>query len=290
MRTRAGRAAAGVLCVVGLLAACGDDEPTEDTGTDPAGTDDSTDAATAAGADATTAGGQDGAAVEGTVTVLAASSLTDAFDEIGAAFERANPGADVEFSFGGSSDLREQLLAGAPADVFASANPSNMDAVVDGGAVAGDPEPFVTNSLEIVVPEGNPAGVEGLEDFADEDLLLGLCAEEVPCGEFGREALANAGVAPAPDTNEPDVRSLLDRVSSGELDAGIVYVTDVRAAGDAVEGIEIPEDVNVVAEYPIATLAEAGEPEAAQAFVDFVLSEDGQAILASYGFGPPGAE
>ena len=125
-----------------------------------------------------------------------------------------------------------------------------------------------------------PAGVTGLADFADADLLIGLCAEEVPCGEFGREALANAGVTPSIDTNEPDVRSLLTKVEAGELDAGIVYVTDVLSAGDAVEGIEIPAEDNVIATYPIAALTDAGNPEVADAFVAFVLSDEGQEILA----------
>jgi molybdate transport system substrate-binding protein len=264
------RAAGAVAATVGMLVAlgaCGDDE-----------------GGGAAGADAAGGGASE---LEGTLTVLAAASLTEAFDEIGAAFEEAHPGITVEVSYDGSSSLRDQILGGAPADVFASASTSTMDAVVEGGAVEGEPQPFVTNRLEIAVPAGNEAGVEGLADFADEDLLIGLCAEEVPCGEFGREALANAGVTPAQDTDEPDVRSLLGKIESGELDAGIVYVTDVAAAGDAVEGIEIPEEDNVVADYPIATLAEAPNPDAADGFVELVLSEEGRAILESHGFGPP---
>jgi len=216
------------------------------------------------------------------ITVFAAASLTDAFDELGAAFEDVHPDVTVDFNYDGSSSLRDQILAGAPADVFASANTPNMGAVAD--ELATDAEVFVTNELEIVVPAGNEADVEGLDDFGDGSLLIGLCAEAVPCGSFGREALANAGVSPAPDTEEPDVRSLLDKVASGELDAGIVYVTDVRAAGDDVEGIEIPEDQNVIAEYPIAPLSES---DGADAFVEFVLSDQGQEILASHGFGPP---
>jgi molybdate transport system substrate-binding protein len=145
----------------------------------------------------------------------------------------------------------------------------------------------VTNRLQIAVPAGNDAGVTGLDDFADADLLIGLCAEEVPCGEFAREALANAGVTPSIDTNEPDVRSLLTKVEVGDLDAGIVYVTDVIAAGDAVEGVDIPADVNVIATYPIAALTDAGNAEVADAFVEFVLSDEGQEVLGSYGFDAP---
>jgi len=225
--------------------------------------------------------------LEGEVLVFAAASLTDAFGEVEAAFEEANPEVEVVFSFAGSSSLREQILEGAPADVFASANGSNMTTVVEAGAVTGEATVFARNLLRIAVPAGNPGGVTGLADFADPDLLIGLCAEGVPCGDFGREALANAGVVPEVDTNESDVRSLLTKIEADELDAGIVYVTDVLAAGDRVEGIEIPEDVNVVASYPIATLADAPNPGAAAAFVAFVLSADGQAILADYGFAAP---
>jgi molybdate transport system substrate-binding protein len=265
MKLRAMRLLA-VACVPALmLAACGDDD------------DDS--------ASATEAPAEE-LMLEGDLTVFAAASLTDAFDEVGAAFEEANPDVSIEFNYGASSALREQILAGAPADVFASANTSNMDQVVEAGA-ATDPQDFVTNQLQIVVPAENPGGVTGLDDFANADLLIGLCAEEVPCGEFGREALGNAQVTPSVDTNEPDVRALLTKVEAGELDAGIVYVTDVLAAGGAVEGIDIPADENVTATYPIAALSEAGNAELAAAFVEFVLSGDGQEILESFGFDGP---
>jgi len=234
----------------------------------------------------TTEAAADEPALEGDITVFAAASLTDAFTDLGTTFESENPDVSVEFNFGASSALREQILAGAPADVFASANTSNMDQVVEAGA-ATDPEDFVTNQLQIAVPAGNEAGVAGLDDFANPDLLIGLCAEGVPCGEFGREALASAGVTPSVDTNEPDVRSLLTKVEAGDLDAGIVYVTDVLAAGDAVEGIDIPADENVIATYPIAALGDTANAEVADAFVAFVLSGEGQAILDSYGFDAP---
>jgi molybdate transport system substrate-binding protein len=262
MRLQALRLLAVVSVPALVLAACGDDD-------DDAGS--TMDAAAAE------------PALEGDITVFAAASLTDAFTELGTTFESDNPDVAIEFNFGASSALREQILAGAPADVFASANTSNMDDVVDAGA-ASDPQDFATNVLEIAVPAGNEAGVSGVDDFADPDLLIGLCAEEVPCGEFGREALANAGVNPSVDTNEPDVRSLLTKVEAGDLDAGIVYVTDVMAAGDAVEGIDIPADDNVVATYPIAALTDAASPDVADAFVEFVLSDEGQDILQSYGF------
>jgi molybdate transport system substrate-binding protein len=262
-----------------LLLGCGDDEPVSSPSTStvaPAET-----PTTVAAETNTTAAPEP--ALEGTITVFAAASLTDTFAEVGTAFEAANPGVTVEFNFAGSSALREQIISGAPADVFASANNSNMDQVVDAG-LAADPQPFVENQLQIAVPTGNPAGITGLADFANGDLLIGLCAEEVPCGQFGREALANAGVTPAIDTNEPDVRSLLTKVEAGELDAGIVYRTDVLSAGDAVEGIDIPADQNVTATYPVVALTGSANGDAAAAFVAFVLSDEGQAILAGYGF------
>lgn len=226
------------------------------------------------------------AGLEGEILVSAAASLTEAFGEMETEFEAANPGVDVVLNLGSSSSLREQIIEGAPADVFASANTSNMDQVVEAGEAEGG-EIFVSNLLQIAVPAGNPAGIVGLEDFANEDLLIGLCAEDVPCGDFGRQALENAGVTPAIDTNEPDVRALLTKVEAGELDAGITYVTDVLSTDGAVEGVDIPDEFNVVAEYPIAALSNAPNPDAASAFVEYVLSDEGQAILASYGFLSP---
>jgi molybdate transport system substrate-binding protein len=265
MTTRPRHLAAVALCVGTVaLTACGNDD----------------------GDTADAAGQSPATSLDGTITVLAAASLTDAFTEAADAFETDHPDVTVELNLAGSHALREQILAGAPADVFASANQSNMDQVAEAGEVEGTPQTLAHNSLEIVVPADNPGGVEGLADFADAGLLIGLCAAEVPCGEFGREALGNAGVTPQPDTDEPDVRSLLTKVETGELDAGIVYRTDVLAAGDAVEGIPIPSEDNVVADYPVAALAGAGEPTIAAAFIEFLLSDDGQAILVSHGFEP----
>jgi molybdate transport system substrate-binding protein len=221
------------------------------------------------------------------VLVSAASSLTDAFAGIEAAFEEAHPGVDVVLNLGGSSNLREQILEGAPVDVFASADTSNMDQVVAAGDAMGEPRTFAVNFLQIAVPAGNPAGVAGLEDFGNEELLIGVCAEGVPCGDFAREALRNAGIIPSIDTNEPDVRALLTKVEAGELDAAITYVTDVASAGGAVEGIEIPDSVNVAGEYPIAVLARAADQETATAFIEFVLSDEGQGLMAEYGFRSP---
>lgn len=220
------------------------------------------------------------------VSVFAAASLTDAFADLAEAFVDAHPDIEVDLNLAGSSSLAQQVLAGAPADVFASASPATMDVVVAEGA-ASSPVAFATNPLQIVVPAGNPGGVTGLADFERDELLLGLCAAEVPCGELARRALDAAGVTPAHDTDEPDVRALLAKVVHGELDAALVYRTDVLAEGDAVEGIALPTGVEVTARYPIAVLTGAPAPDAAAAFVGFVLSDEGQAILSAHGFGRP---
>jgi len=220
------------------------------------------------------------------LVVSAASSLTDAFVEIEKAFESEYADIDVRLNLGGSSALREQIIEGAPADVFASADISNMDQIVDAGEAAGAPVIFARNLLQVAVPSGNPAGVVGLADLARDDLLIGLCAEEVPCGDLARLALENAGVSAIVDTNEPDVRALLTKIEAGELDAGITYVTDVGSS-DGVEGVDIPVDVNVAATYPIVALAGAGDPDAANLFVAFVLSDRGRAILHDHGFAYP---
>lgn len=219
--------------------------------------------------------------------VSAAASLNEVFESMAAGFEEDNPGVEVVLNLAGSASLREQILGGAPVDVFASADMANIAQVVAAGAVAGEPLVFARNRLQIAVPAGNPGGVAGLEDFADDTLFLGLCAEGVPCGDFARQVLANVGVDPALDTQEPDVRSLLTKIAERELDAGITYVTDVMAAGSAVEGIDLPEEVNVTADYAIAVLTDAPHPDLAKSFVDFVQSASGQSLLAEFGFSLP---
>ncbi|HKX73825.1 MAG TPA: molybdate ABC transporter substrate-binding protein [Acidimicrobiia bacterium] len=220
------------------------------------------------------------------VVVSAAASLTDAFTALETTFESAHPEFDVVLNLGGSSLLRQQIIEGAPVDVFASANITNMDQVVKAGE-ATNPQIFAANHLVIAVPAGNPAGITGLSDFANSSLLIGLCFEEAPCGDFARRVLANAGVVPSLDTWEPDVRALLTKVEAGELDAGITFVTDVLSAEGAVEGVEIPDQFNVKAEYPIAVLTRAPHPEGGASFVEFVLSTEGRSILTSFGFLPP---
>ncbi len=221
-----------------------------------------------------------------TLTVFAAASLTDAFEELAASFEASHPDVDVVLNLAGSSTLREQILAGAPADVFASADVTNMDALVAAGAV-GPPSVFATNRLRIAVPAGNPGSVTGLDDLADDGLLLGLCAPDVPCGALARTALAEAGVDASPDTEEPDVRALLTKLAAGELDVGLVYATDVVAAGDDVEGIDLPAAIGTRTEYPVAVVEEANRPEDAAAFVAFLLDADAQAVMRDHGFGAP---
>lgn len=221
---------------------------------------------------------------DGELTVFAAASLTDAFEEIGAAFEAERDDVEVTFAFGASSSLREQLLGGAPADVFASAAPGPIEALVEEGLVE-DPAPFARNSLAVAVPRGNPGGVGSLADLADPSLLVGLCAPEVPCGALARQVVEQAGIEVRPDTEEVDVRALLGKVVAGELDAGLVYLTDVHAAGDAVEAIEVPGDAST--EYPIAVVRAAADVEAARAFTRFVRGPVGRRILADAGFGSP---
>ncbi|HSJ34883.1 MAG TPA: molybdate ABC transporter substrate-binding protein [Acidimicrobiia bacterium] len=222
----------------------------------------------------------------GEVLVSAAASLTDAFAEVAAEFEASHPGVEVMLNLGPSSGLREQILEGAPVDVFASANPENMEQVAGAGEV-GEWFVFARNRLAIAVPAGNPAGITGLDDFGRDDLVIGLCAEAVPCGALAREALARAGITPAIDTNEPDVRALLTKLEADELDAGIAYFTDLASGGSGVDGVEIPVEDNVVADYPIAVLSTAPNPGVAVAFVEFVRSEHGQTILAGFGFEAP---
>lgn len=228
-----------------------------------------------------------GAENDGVVlTVFAAASLTDAFTEIGEAFSAEHPEVQVRFTFGPSSILATQVVEGAPGGVLALADPEPVDAVVAAGEAVGAPQVFARNSMEIAVPSGNPAGVAALGDFARPDLLIGACAEEVPCGRIARTLLERASVVPAIDTNEADVRSLLTKIQVGELDAGLVYRSDVLAARGKVEGVDVPGAEQVVAVYPIVALAGTAALEEAQAFVAFVVADQGQRILIRHGFLP----
>ncbi|HSF86350.1 MAG TPA: molybdate ABC transporter substrate-binding protein [Acidimicrobiia bacterium] len=219
------------------------------------------------------------------LVVSAAASLGDAFVEIADAFETANPGVDVELNFGGSSSLREQILEGARIDVFASADVATMDGVVAAGALASSPVVFARNSMVLAVPQGDRGSITSLEDLADPARFVGLCNPEVPCGSLARQVLANAGVVASIDTEEPDVRALLAKIGAGELDAGIVYSSDIDAAD--VDGIPLDPAINVTTDYPIAVLAGAPSPDLADRFVAFVLSAGAREILAEHGFGTP---
>ena len=219
--------------------------------------------------------------VSGELTVYAAASLSGAFDEIGAAFTEANPDVDFSGVYDGSSTLVTQLLEGAPADVFASADEANMDKLED---AAVDPTLFASNTLVIAVPTGNPGGVETLDDLADVTTVL--CAPEVPCGAASATLLSNAGVTVVAASLEQNVTAVLTKVAASEADAGLVYATDVIGRDD-VEVI-VPDGADeVVNHYPIAALSEAPNSAAAEAFVAFVLSDEGQRILADFGFGKP---
>ena len=222
-----------------------------------------------------------------TLTVFAAASLTEAFRTIGKDFETAHPGTKVDFNFAGSSTLARQLIEGAPADVFASADDENMKKVVDAGDLAGAPQPFVGNRLAIIVPRGNPKHVSGLADLARQGMVISLAAPAVPVGHYAVEAFGKAGVSVPDASKEADVKAVVARVSMGEADGGVVYVTDVAAGGDKVEVVTIPGAHNVTARYPIATLKGAPNAAGARAFIAYVLSPPGQSVLKQAGFLAP---
>ena len=229
-------------------------------------------------------GGGSGGQSPTEIKVFAAASLTAAFTELGQQYGSANGGTKVTLNFAGSQALATQIQQGAPADVFASADIPNMDKVKD---LVGTPQNFASNLLQVVVEKGNPKGVKGLEDLANPDLKVVLAAPDVPAGKYAQQALEKAGVTVKPVSEEDNVKAVVTKVSLGEADAGIVYVTDVTAGGDKVEGVDIPEELNVVATYPIATVRASKAQDQAQAFMDLVLSAQGQQVLEQYGFLPP---
>ncbi len=227
-----------------------------------------------------------GSPVTGTVTVFAAASLKETFTKIGSQFEAAHPGVRVVLSFGPSSGLAAQLTQGAPADVFASASTTNMDQVVAAGDAAA-PLTFARNVMEIAVPAANPAGITGVADLGSPGVKVALCQPAVPCGAVGAKVLANARITVTPVTQEVDVKAVLTKVGLGEVDAGLVYVTDVKTAGPRVTGVTIPADINAATSYPIATLTNAPNPAGAGAFTAYVLSADGAAVMGAGGFAKP---
>ncbi|MEU6741416.1 molybdate ABC transporter substrate-binding protein [Streptosporangium sandarakinum] len=247
------------------LSGCGSGEPAASTASAPA---------PAAGAGA------------GEVTVFAAASLTGAFTELGRTFEAAHPGTTVKFNFGSSATLAQQITQGAPADVFAAASPATMKTVTD-ASLAGSPTTFARNKLQIAVPKDNPAKVDDLADLTGAKVKVALCAEQVPCGAAAVKALDAAGLKVTPVTLEQDVKATLTKVELGEVDAALVYRTDVIASAGKVTGIEFPEADKAINDYPIATLAKAPAGDLAKRFVDLVLSQQGRDVLTKAGFEAP---
>lgn len=248
-------AAAGALVLLTALGGCGDDD-------------------------------SDSSSSTATLNVYAAASLNGAFTEIGKDFEADHDGVKVAFNFAGSSDLVSQIQGGAPADVMASADQANMDKLTADDLV-GDPQVFATNTLEIAVPPDNPAGVKSLQDLTKPGVNLVICAPEVPCGAATQQVADNAGITLKPVSEEQSVTDVLNKVITGEADAGMVYVTDVKGAGDKVLGVTFPESEDVVNDYPIATVSDSKQGDLASEFMDLVLSDTGQKVLADYGFGAP---
>lgn len=237
-----------------------------------------TTAATGCGSESSAAAGA------GTITVFAAASLSEAFTEIARDVEADRPGATVVLSFGASSTLARQVVEGAPADVFAAASPATMATVVQAGAVE-QVRVFARNTLQIAVPAGAPD--VALADFADPGRTLALCSPEVPCGAASMRVFASAGITPRPDTLEQNVKAALSKVRLGEVDAALVYRTEVLAAGDDVRGIEVPEAAAASNDYPVARLSESRNPTLADAFLEQVLSQEGQQVLDDAGFDRP---
>jgi molybdate transport system substrate-binding protein len=221
-----------------------------------------------------------------TITVFAAASLTETFTQLGKQFEAAHKGDTVKFSFGPSSGLSEQITSGAPADVFASAATANMDTVVQAGD-ASNPQNFAKNIMEVATPPNNPAKVTSVNDLAKSSVKVALCQPQVPCGVVAAEVFKNAGITVKPVTLQPDVKSVLTQVETGNVDAGMVYVTDVKAAGTKVKGVPIPADQNASTLYPIATITSSKHESVAKEFVDYVLSPAGQQVLTAAGFEKP---
>ena len=236
-------------------------------------------ASTAPAAGATSGSG----ALTGSITVFAASSLTEAFTTLGKQFAAAHPGAHVAFDFDSSSALASSIQQGQKADVFASASPTNMATVVSSGDVD-TPHDFTRNEMEIATPPGNPAGIRSVADLARTGVKVALCDPAVPCGATAEKVFQNAKVTVKATASEPDVKSTLGVVTTKEVDAGMVYVTDVRAAGSQVTGVPIPSSVNASTTYPIATVKDSAHHALAQAWVDYVLSAAGQKVLAADGF------
>jgi molybdate transport system substrate-binding protein len=222
-----------------------------------------------------------------TLTVFAAASLQKTFTTLGQQFEKEHPGTKVAFSFAGSSDLVTQITNGAPADVFASADQKNMTKLTDKKLVAGSPAPFATNVLTIVVPPSNPAGVATFADLANPGAKVVICAAQVPCGSVTQKVEQNTGTTLKPVSEESSVTDVLSKVTSGEADAGVVYVTDAKGAGGKVKAVDFPESAKAVNTYPIAALSASKQQDLARQFDDYVTGPVGQQVLRDAGFGAP---
>ena len=225
--------------------------------------------------------------VEQTLTVFAAASLKDTFTELATEFEESHPGVTVSLNFAGSADLVSQVTEGAPADVVAFADEKNMEKLTDAGLIDGTPELFASNTLEIAVPPGNPQGITSFQDLAKPGAKVVICAAQVPCGSATVKIEEATGITLTPVSEESAVTDVLGKVSSGEADAGLVYVTDVEAAGDTVEGVTFPESTGAVNKYPIGVVAASTLPDLASEFSALVTGADGQKILAAAGFAKP---
>nr|WP_245599219.1 molybdate ABC transporter substrate-binding protein [Embleya scabrispora] len=277
---RAGRAVSAALLAGALitLAGCGSDDDKDDKkvggATPPAGANASAPAA-------------DAKQLKGTVNVFAAASLTETFSALGRQFEAAHPGVTVKFNYLGSSALAASINQGAPADVFASADEKNMKLVTDAKNADGTPTAFAKNTLQIAVAPGNPKNIKSLADLKQNGLKVAQCAPQVPCGAAAKTALDASGVKFTPATLEQDVKAALTKLTLGEVDAALVYRTDVKAAGAKAVGVDFPESAQAVNTYPIVPLAKAPNADAAKAFVAFVLSEPGRTALTAAGFQAP---
>ncbi|HEV7420631.1 MAG TPA: molybdate ABC transporter substrate-binding protein [Mycobacterium sp.] len=221
------------------------------------------------------------------LVVFAAASLKQSFTQIGEQFQTDDPGASVEFSFAGSSDLVTQLTQGAKADVFASADTKNMDKAAKAGLLAGDPVNFASNTLTIAVAPGNPKNVTSFRDLARAGLNVVACAPQVPCGSATQKVEEATGVRLSPVSEESSVTDVLNKVSTGQADAGLVYVTDVKGSGGKVDAVTFPEAIGSVNTYPIAVLKDSGNADLARRFVEYVTGEAGQKVLAGAGFAKP---
>ncbi|UQS27456.1 molybdate ABC transporter substrate-binding protein [Amycolatopsis thermalba] len=231
--------------------------------------------------------GSSGGSESGTLTVFAAASLTESFTALETAFESSHPGTDVKFNFAGSSALVQQLSNGASADVFASADQTNMDKAVQAGVIDGSPSVFATNRLAIAVAPGNPKGITSFADLAKDGLTVVVCAPQVPCGSATEKVERSTGVTLKPASEEQDVKQVLNKVQTGDADAGLVYVTDAASAAGKVDRVDFPEAAAAINSYPIAVVEDAPQSELAKQWVAFVLGEQGRTELRKAGFGAP---